>query len=285
MKILGTGLSGLIGTRIVDLLSSSFQFENLSLDTGVDITNKKVVDERIEKSDAQWVFHVAAVTDVDGAEKERSLKEDSQTWKVNVVATEYIVEACKKTGKKLLYISTDFVFDGAKDFYTEGDIPHPLGWYGITKYEGEKRVQMLGEQSLIIRPANPYRLDKFTKPDFVHKLIDRLKSNQDVVAPQDQIFVPTFIDDIAGALKTLVENNASGIYHVVGSQALSPFVAAQKIASVFGFDQSLVKQTTFAEYFAGRAPRPFHAHLKNDKITQLGVVMHSFDEVLPRISL
>lgn len=285
MKILGTGLSGMVGSRVVELLSPSFQFENLSLETGVDITKKETVDQYIASSDAPWIFHFAARTDVDGAEKERTLKEKSPTWIVNVLATQYIIDACKRTGKKLLYISTDFVFDGTRDEYREEDLPNPLSWYAITKYEGERRVSSLRDHGLIVRIANPYRIDTFAKPDFVHKIIDRLKNHQEVVAANDQIFVPTFIDDIARALNILVENNASGVYHVVGGQALSPFAAAQKIAAVFGLDLSLVKSTTFAEYFAGRAPRPFHAHLKNDKITQLGVVMHSFDEVLPHIKV
>lgn len=282
MKILGTGLSGLVGTRVVELLPQ-FQFENLSLETGIDITKKETVDRYIESSDASWVFHFAARTDVDGAENESAQEEKSPTWIVNVAATNYIVEACQRTGKHLLYISTDFVFEGTKESYTEDDLPNPQGWYAKTKYEGEKIVQTIGNFGLIIRIANPFRLDAFSKPDFVHKIIDRLKSGQEIVAAQDQIFVPTFIDDIAGALKVLVEKNASGIYHVVGSQALSPFDAAQHIAKEFKFDTSRIKPTMFAEYFAGRAPRPFRAHLKNDKITQLGAVMHSFDEILPRV--
>ncbi len=283
MKILGTGLSGLVGSRIVELLSPHFQFENLSLETGVDITKKETVDRYVDASDAPWVFHFAARTDVDGAEKEKSLKEESPTWIVNVDATGYIVEACRRTGKHVLFISTDFVFDGLKEAYTESDTPNPAGFYAETKYEGEKLVMTLKNNGLIIRIANPYRINPFTKPDFVHKIIGRLKNNQEIKAAHDQIFVPTFIDDIAYAIRTLVAKQATGIYHAVGSQALSPYTAAQKIAKTFGFNTSLVQQVSFAEYFKGRAPRPFHALLRNDKITKLGVVMHSFDEVLPRV--
>jgi len=95
MNIIGTGLSGLVGSRVVELLGSRHTFEDLSLDTGVDITNPSTVEERIKKSDAQWVFHFAAKTDVDGAEKERSLGENSPTWIVNVTATENIVSICR----------------------------------------------------------------------------------------------------------------------------------------------------------------------------------------------
>ena len=276
MNIIGTGLSGLVGSRVVELLGSRHTFEDLSLDTGVDITNPSTVEERIKKSDAQWVFHFAAKTDVDGAEKERSLGENSPTWIVNVTATENIVSICRDSGKRLLYISTDYVFDGTKEEYREDDAANPQGFYALTKYEGEKRVS---EDSLIIRIANPYK-KAGDRPDFVHKILDRLSAGQRLEAPSDQLFIPTLIDDIAFAIEKLVEANVSGIYHVVGTQALSPFDAAIKIAEVFGLDRALVGKTTFETYFAGRALRPRRAVLKNDKIDKLGISMHSFDEGL-----
>jgi dTDP-4-dehydrorhamnose reductase len=220
MNILGTGLSGLIGTRVCQLLSS-YTFQNLSLETGVDITDPKTVDEYFSKSDAQWVFHFAAKTDVDGAEKERHLGVKSSSYIVNVLATKHIVDACRKTGKKLLYVSTDFVFDGTKSLYTEADTPNPLGWYAQTKYEGEKLVSG-SPRSLIIRIANPYGAASDIRPDFVHKIITRLASGGDVTAPSDQIFIPTFIDDIARAIGKLIAADARGIYHVVGTGPLTP---------------------------------------------------------------
>lgn len=282
MNIIGTGLSGLVGSRIVTLLSD-YTFENLSLETGVDITDKQVVEKRIFQSDAPWVFHFAAVTDVDGAEKERGQGTRGKTWTVNVTATEHVVGACKRAGKRLLYISTDFVFDGKKKSYSEEDVPKPGGWYAITKYEGEKRVAALSAQSLIIRIANPYSAYPGGKKDFVHKIIELLQNGQTIKAPADQIFVPTFIDDIAGAIDRLVRNGSSGIFHVVGSTALSPFDAAVEITRRFGFSDTKVKKTTFKEYFSGRAPRPLRAALKNDKITGLGVHMSSFDEGLEKV--
>lgn len=283
MNIIGTGLSGLVGSRVVELLMPRYTFEDLSLDTGVDITNESALRERITKSDAPWVFHFAAKTDVDGAEKERALAQLSPTWIVNVIATEHVVSVCRETGKKLLYISTDYVFDGTSLEYREDAVPNPQGWYAVTKYEGEKRVAMLGEAALIVRIANPYRASFSGKPDFVHKIMERLSSGQALKAPTDQQFIPTCIDDIAHALGILVEHNATGIYHVVGTQALSPYDAAKKIAAAYDLDASQVRETSFEEYFRGRAPRPKRAVLKNDKITKFGITMHSFDEGLELI--
>jgi len=262
----------------MDLMIPDFTFENLSLETGVDITDKKIVDTYFTKSDAPWVFHMAAYTDVQGAEKERELGEASVSWKVNVLATEHIAQNCKKLGKKLLYIDTDYAFDGKKKSYSEEDAPNPLGWYAKTKSEGAKRVLSLGDKGLVIRISNPYRAHPVGKKDFVHKMFERLSAGQPITAATDQLFVPTFIDDIATALKALTQANASGIYHVVSYPAISPFDAGKIIAQTFGLDTGLVKPITFAEMFAGRASTPRYAVLKNDKIQSLGVKLHSFSQ-------
>lgn len=283
MKIVGTGLSGLVGSRVVELLQNDFSFTDLSRETGIDITDYPTVDALLSASPASWVFHFAAATDVDRAEKERTLGEKSIAWIVNVAATENIAKICRQNGKHLLYISTDYVFAGVKQSYSETDQPDPQGWYAVTKYEGEKRIQELGSQALIIRIANPYRAAQVGKSDFVHKIMERLAASQTVLSPTDQLFMPTFIDDIALAIAALVKRQAWGIYHVVGNEALSPFAAAVKIAQTFGFNPSLVKATTFAKFFAGRAPRPFHAVLKHDKIDKLGIRMCPFTEGLTEV--
>jgi dTDP-4-dehydrorhamnose reductase len=283
MKIIGTGLSGLVGSRVTELLSPEYSFENYSLETGVDITDESAIRSRIRQSDAPWMFHFAAYTNVQGAEAERALGSDSAAWKVNVIATEHIAKMCRETGKHLIYIDTDYAFDGAKKEYTESDAPNPQGWYAMTKYEGAKRVLALDTLGLVIRISNPYRANPVGKKDFAHKILERLQANQEIVAATDQLFVPTFIDDIAVAVDTLVKQNATGIYHVVGSSALSPYDAAAVIAQTYGCPTELVKKTSFQTYFAGRAPVPQWAALTNDKITKLGVVMHSFADGMKEV--
>lgn len=284
MKLLGIGLSGLVGSRVGELLLKDFQIQFESLETGLDITNKAQIETLIATSDASWVLHFAAYTNVDGAEIDKNKGKDSVAWKVNAAATETIASACLKSKKKLLYVSTDYVFDGQKTEYSETDEPNPQGWYGITKYEGEKQVGHLGDLGLIIRIANPYRRDNFIKPDFVRKIMSELSLGHEIKSPKDQIFVPTFIDDIASATKLLIQKNEKGIYHVVGGQSLTPFIASLSIAKRFGFNLKLVNPTTFVEYFSGRAHRPFHAALLNGKITKLGINMVGFNEGLNLVS-
>lgn len=284
MNILGTGLSGLVGSRLTALLSPDYSFEDLSLETGVDITNYDAVNARITGSDSPWVFHFAAYTDVQGAEKEKELEKNSISWKVNVDATANIAAACKKTDKHLLYLSTDYVFDGTKRQYDEGDTPNPQGWYTKTKYEGEKLVSALGSLGLVIRISNPYRANPVGKRDWVHKMMDRLAAGQPIAAPADQLFVPTFIDDLASVIRALVERSHSGIVHAGGGSALSPFDAAQKIATVFGYDHALVSQTTFAQFMPGRAPYPQYAVLKNNTLEAMNIAMRTFDDGLAEVA-
>lgn len=278
MKILGTGLSGLVGSRVVELLLKNHTFTDLSLETGVDIMKFDDVKERIEGNPAPWIFHFAAYTNVQEAEKEKET-----AWKINVEATENIVAVAKSTGKKVVYVDTDYAFDGKKQSYSEEDVPNPLGWYAKTKYEGAKRVLALGENALVIRIANPYRANPVGKKDFVHKMLERLSSGQTLVGPTDQLFVPTFIDDIATALETLLNQNAHGVFHVVGSSALSPYDAALLVAKTWGFPETLVQKTTFAEFFKDRAPIPRYAALTNDKVHSLGVRMRTFPEGLQEV--
>lgn len=277
MKILGTGLSGLVGSRITELLAADFSFENLSLETGVDITNKEDIRSRILSSDALWVFHFAAFTNVQEAEKQKDLGEEGAVWKVNVAATSHIADACRETGKHLLYIDTDYAFDGTKDLYTEEDVPNPQGWYAITKSEGARRV-LAYDKGVVVRISNPYRANPTGKTDFVHKMLERLENGEDLTAPTDQLFVPTFIDDLAVAVEKIISIDATGIYHVVASRALSPFDAARTVARTYGYDEKRIKGTSFAEYFQDRAPVPQYAVLSAEKLEKLGVRTRTFSE-------
>ena len=285
MKIIGTGLNGLVGSRIVELLNSSFEFESISRSTGVDITDASQVLDVVSKSPAEVVLHLAAKTDVDGCEKDKDLREKGEAWKINVEGTKNIVKACEKSGKKLIYVSTDFVFDGEigeGEFYTEESTPNPVNWYARTKYEGEKVVQQSSTPWVIVRLAYPYRAN-FTKPDFYRAIKKRLESGQPVAAVADHVFTPTFIDDFANCLRVLIEKKVTGIFHTVGEEFLSPFDAADIIAEIFALDKNLISKTTREEFFKGRAQRPFRLALKNAKIESFGVKNSTFREGILKI--
>jgi dTDP-4-dehydrorhamnose reductase len=282
MKILGTGLTGLVGSRIVELLANEHQFENISRSTGVDITNKEQVTNAIVASDAEVVLHLAAMTDVKGAELEKDQAEESSSWKINVIGTENIVLACQQTGKKLIYFSTDLVFDGEnipEGGYTETDKPHALNWYAETKYQGELRVQNITSSWIIMRPAYPYRAN-FEKKDFVRVFQWLLQEKKSFTAITDRIITPTFIDDLAVAFDGLLKQNATGIYHTTCREGISIYDAANLVARTFNLDASLISKTTRKEYLAGKPWEPLNSSLSIAKLQKLGIDMHSFEEGL-----
>lgn len=276
--ILGTGLSGMVGSAVVESMKDQYVFENLSLEVGVDITNASTVDSYVSKSTAEWILHFAAMTNVDKAEEDRVLGDQGDTWKVNVGATEILVEACKKYHKKLLYISTDFVFPGGEKVFTEEDTPSPIGWYAITKYEGEKRVKELGLEGLIIRLSFPYGQTTGPKKDFVGRFRELFQSKSTIVTPVDQVFTPTYMGDISKGIQLLMNARASGMYHLVGGSSVTSFEAATLIAKEFMYDESLIQKTTAAAFYHGRSPRPTNLRISNNKIQSLGLSPVTFQE-------
>lgn len=301
MKILVTGLTGLVGSRFAELLGESYEFEGIGRKTGADITDKTSITQKISSLDASIVLHLAAKTDVDGCEEDKEtdnkflkLKnpgnkewiKQKTAWVVNVFGTQNIVEACQKNNKKLIYVSTDFVFDGnisQGEAYEEEDIQNPINWYGRTKYEGEKIVMNSGLDWIIVRLAYPYRASIANKNDFSQIVLQKLKSGQKLNMVTDHVMTPTFIDDFVYAVDSLIKTNSSGVFHTVGDQFISPFDAANLIASKFNLDRNLISQTSRAEYFKGKAQRPFFLGLRNDKIEEMGIKMKTFEQGLDEI--
>jgi len=289
IKIFGVGISGLVGTSIAEALAENYSFTNLSSDSGIDITDPATLDIIRHDTEHPIVFHLAAKADVDGCEKDRELGEEGAAFKINVTGTKNVVDAARDGKKKIIYVSTDFVFDGKnppEGGYTEEDTPDPINWYGQTKYKGEEIVRYAGIPYVIMRITYPYRSGespKNVKPDFVHVLRDRLKNNQPTAGVADQIITPTYIDDIAAAFDKLVQTDSQGTYHVVGSQSVSPYDAVMMIAEKYGLDKSLISKTTNEEFNRGKAPRPFNLTTNNAKIIALGVAMRSFQEGLKEL--
>ena len=280
-KILVSGGLGLVGSRIVELLSDKYDLSLHSRSNGFEITDLKSFSSL--DRDAKYFLHLAAKADVDGSELEKELAENSEVWKINVNGTKNVADFCHENNIKVIYISTDFVFDGEKkegDFYTEEDIPNPVNFYAKTKYEGEKAIQNSGAEYAIIRIAYPYRKEFEAKKDFVRAILERLKQGLPIKAIIDHIMCPTFIDDIAIVIDKIIETGGSGIYHAVGGTPLTPYDAALKMQEVFDLDKSLIGTTTRNEFFEGKARRPFNLYLKNARIENLGVEMRTFEKGL-----
>lgn len=282
-KILGTGLTGLVGSRIVELLGNQFDFEDLAFEKGFDITKREKIEGKIADSSAGILIHLAAFTDVNAAWNQRNDK-TGFCYQINVVGTKNIAKICAKYRKFLIHFSTDFVFNGKKDEpYTEEDISDSIEWYGKTKYLAEEVVKKAGCQYCIVRISFPFRTNYPPKSDLIRKIVDGLKNKTLYPQFNDQLVTPTFIDDIARGIKIILEEKPEGIYHLVGSSFISPYDLARKVAKIFGFEKDLVREGKLVDYLiANPSSRPYQKSLalSNKKIQGLGIKMRSIDEAL-----
>lgn len=256
MKVALSGANGLVGSRIIELLKNDFQFVPL-YQKECDITKENDVYNFFNNYQFDFFLHLAAYTNVDGAEKERD-----KAYQINVLGTKNIFQLCQAKKVKLIYISTDFVFDGQNPPYDENSKPNPIGYYGETKYQGEKIVK---DKAMIVRIAYPYRAYFEAKKDFVRSIIEKLKNKQRLTMIIDGKMTPTFIDDIAYGLKHLIKNFTPEIFHLVGPDSLSPYEAAKLIAKVFNLDQNLIEKISYQEYMKNRARRPQYSQVQSTK--------------------
>lgn len=256
LKIAATGLDGLVGSRIHELLKNDFQFIPLSK-TKVDITKKEPISKALQTIDFDIMLHLAAYTNVDLAENQPDI-----AWKVNVEGTRHIFESIKQLKKKIVFISTDFVFDGENPPFFEDSPPNPLSVYGKTKLEAEK---IIGNEGMIVRISYPYRAQFQAKMDLVRSIFQTLQKKGPIQAVTDQIITPTFIDDIAYSLRHLLHNFDHGIFHVVGQNSLSAYDLVLTIGEIFGLDTTNLQKTTHDVFYRNRAPRPKKGIIKSRK--------------------
>lgn len=251
-----TGANGLVGSRIVELLNSDFTFIPLP-QSKMDITNKETVQKIIAETDFDIFLHLAAYTNVAGAETNKEL-----CFKINVEGTKNVFQSVQSKGKKFIYISTDFVFNGKNPPYYEDSLPNPLGVYGASKYQGEKIVQ---GKAMIVRISYPYRTYFDKKRDFFRTFKTYLEQKKQLSMITDSLMTPTFIDDIAYGLKYLFKNYSPEIFHLTGGKAISPYEAALLIAEKFHLDKSLIGKTTYQQYIKNKPGVPQFADIRSKK--------------------
>lgn len=257
IKVLATGATGLVGSRFVEMFADKYDVINMDLTTGVDITKAETFKPFFDlHPDAVSLIHLAAYTDTNKAFAESGYK-DGICYQVNVEGTRNIAEICRERGIHLIHVSTDFVFDGTKTSpYLETDPVSPIEWYGETKAIAEQVVKDSGASYSIARLSYPYRANYDLKPDLIKKIRSGLETGKIYPQFSDTIITPTLIDDIAKAFDKLIELKPAGIFHTVGSDALSPYQLAQKVAVAYGFNPELVKEGSLTEYLK-TAARPF----------------------------
>lgn len=254
MAILVTGARGMLGQDLCPILEDA-GYEVIETDREeLDITDKEAVDAFISEKKPEIVIHCAAYTNVDKAE------EDLKTAElINVTGTENIADICGKLGITLVYISTDYTFDGAKNVpYKPQDLPNPQNNYGITKYEGEEAVRSFCEKYYIARTSWLYG---HHGKNFVETMISLADKPLKVV--DDQIGCPTWTVELANGILKLFDK-PYGTYHVCGSGSTSWYGFAKEIFEQLGMEVDLKPCKT--EEFSRPAKRPAYSVMDNDGI-------------------
>jgi dTDP-4-dehydrorhamnose reductase len=270
MRILITGANGQLGHELQQVLQSH---QLTLLDVPEFDLTKPGVEEAIAASRPDVVIHAAAYTDVDGAEREPEL-----AMTINAAGTERVAKGAAAVGARLLYLSTDYVFDGRQGVpYRETDRPNPLNAYGRSKYEGERRALMHCPNTLIIRTAWLYGAHG---KNFV-KTIMRLASEQsELRVVSDQRGSPTYAGDLALAIKQILGTNLKGTVHATGAGDCTWYEFARVIVSLMGSSARVVPISTAESNRA--AQRPLYAVLDNRVLAGHGISLPHWKDALSR---
>lgn len=294
-KLLILGGTGLVGSYFVKHIQDrNPELELVTLGRSnsqitLDLLSEDDVINTISREKADYVINFAGYTKVDEAQAQSGDK-NGEAYLMNVALPKWLARACLDSKKRLIQISTDFVFDGQKtSAYIEEDLANPVdSWYAQTKQMGEEAViNEFGDNKsfCIVRIAYPYSGEFLIKNDLIRVIVNRLKSGQSYAGITDQKITPTSVVEVACGLELLIEKQAEGLFHLAGnygeSNFITPFELASKVAKIFDLDSSLITQTTFAEFSKDRpSPRPQNTWLNTAKIQDLGMEFMDLDQIL-----
>lgn len=252
MKIFITGANGFLGQHLVTFLANlnyeviasgrnnsvftnypTIQYVNLEL------TNEQAVNIVLQRFQPHFIIHAAAMSKPNECEVEKE-----KCILNNVTSTEYVVKAANAVGAKVIYISTDFVF-GEGGPHAETDVPAPLNFYGKSKLLAEQIVQSNSSDSVIMRPVFIYGpLQPRMKPTFLHWVKNNLSEGKKIKVVSDQFRIPTYVTDLCKGIAAMIQKNVIGIYHLAGSEIISPYQMAVTVAEILKLDKNLIENVT-----------------------------------------
>ena len=244
LKVLVTGSAGLVGQQVVKDLSNTHQvfscYNKLKPEYGdsvkMDLKNCEMISSILTEKKPDIVIHLGAMTGVDLCEKEKTSASE-----INTKATEIIAKECSKLNSFLVYVSTDYVFDGNLGMYKEDDVTNPLGFYGKSKLEGEKVVQNFSTNWCIARTSTPFGLHP-TKKSFPMWVIENLQKQKQIDVLIDQFTSPTYIPNLSRMLIEISERHITGIIHTAGASKISRYQMASMVSDKLNLDSTLLKQ-------------------------------------------
>ena len=287
-RILITGSNGLLGQKLVELLTGQPDIHTIATASGknrlpftdryeyheMNITDPSQIDQVLDRTRPDVVIHTAAMTNVDQCELQ---KEDC--WKLNVTAVENLISACRKFNIFLEHLSTDFIFDGTSGPYTEEDAPNPVSFYGWSKYAAEKLVMSSDIRWAIARTVLVYGIaHDMSRSNIILWVKKSLEEGKAIKVVTDQFRTPTLAEDLAEGCYLIAKQEANGIFNISGKDFLTPYEMAILAADYFDLDKSLISPTDASSFAqpAKRPPRTGFNLTKSRKI--LGYEPHTFRE-------
>ena len=262
MKFFITGVNGQLGYDVKrELLERGYTDILAPTRVDLDITNEDAVKKMIREYRPSVIFHCAAYTAVDKAEEEQE-----KCYQVNVLGTKYLTEAAKEVGAKIIYISTDYVFDGTKEgLYQIEDKVNPVNYYGKTKYLGENFVFKY-ENHIIVRISWVFGING---KNFIRTMLNLAESHKELNVVCDQIGSPTYTKDLAGLLVNMFLSNVKGLYHVTNEGYCSWYEFAEFI---FKESRKKVKvHPILTKDYKTIAKRPLNSKLSKESLDDIGI--------------
>ena len=271
-RILVVGAKGMLGRDLATVLRSSPDFEVIGWDLDeIDIREEKETVDKIERLGPEIIVHLAANTNVDECESQVE-----QALAINAEGTRHVALGALKCQAKVVYLSTDYVFDGKKRApYLEDDPSNPLNVYGLSKLKGEQYLQTLMEDTLIVRTQWLY--GKFGR-NFITSILRQAKEKEELQIVNDQVGSPTYTVDLSIVLSVLIGRNARGIFHVTNSGFCTWYDFGRAILEWSGVER--VRMVPISSRELNRAAvRPSYSALSCEKLKrEIGVSLRPWPE-------
>jgi dTDP-4-dehydrorhamnose reductase len=272
MRVLVTGGHGQLGRALLRTAPAGMEVVALG-SSDCDVTDPATVRAIVARIEPELIVHCAAWTDVDGCERH-----PERAWRVNALGAQHVATACAEAGAVLVYISTNYVFDGERDEpYHEFDRPNPLSVYGASKLAGEEVVRALCPRHAIVRTAMLY--DAHSR-NFVTTVLRLAREQPRLRMVADQYGNPTFVDDLARALWQLVVQPAYGTFHLVNQGAASWYEWAVAVLELL--DLAVPVDPIPASEFRRAARPPRNGVLTSLAAPALGIIMPDWRDALAR---
>jgi dTDP-4-dehydrorhamnose reductase len=271
--VLVVGANGLVGSRLVTVLAAQgvsvaaaargparSSWPGITY-TSIDLADAQRLEETVQAISPSAIINCAAMTDVDGCERE-----PAKAWAANVDGVATLARASKNVGAHLVHVSTDYVFDGAAGPYDFDAIPNPRGIYALTKHAGEAAVRALAAPGAwaIARTAVVYGWPPAGQKNFGSWLLDSLSKGQAVKLFADQWVSPSLASNVAQMLAEIAGRRLSGVWHTCGAEVVDRVTFGRRLCEVFGFDERLVTPSRMADVKL-LSPRPAHSGLRVER--------------------